>query len=218
VPAFEPLTVFYEPAKLVMKRMTTPIIRTATASDQALITDVLVRAFIADPAARWTWPDAQQYRTHFASFVQAFGGKAFTHGSAQYIDGYAAAALWLPPSVHPDEEVMITLLQRTVSQEIQNNVFAVFEEMGRFHPNEPHWYLPLIGVDPSQQGKGFGSALMRHVLIQCDRDNTRAYLESTSPKSIPLYERLGFHLLGTIQIGASPPLFPMLREPGGRNG
>jgi hypothetical protein len=47
------------------------------------------------------WPDAQQHRTHFAHFVQAFGGKAFTHGSAYYVDGYAGAALWLPPSVHP---------------------------------------------------------------------------------------------------------------------
>jgi GNAT superfamily N-acetyltransferase len=195
--------------------MTMPIIRTATASDEARIIDVMVRAFHADPAARWTWPDTQQYRSHFARFVQAFGGKAFTHGSAYYVDGYGGAALWLPPGIHPDEEVLTALLHRTVCEQLQHDVFAVFERMGRYHPHEPHWYLPLIGVDPSQQGKGFGAALIRHVVIQCNRDHKRAYLESTSPKSIPLYERFGFHLLGTIQMGASPPLFPMLREPGG---
>ncbi len=91
--------------------------------------------------------------------------------------------------------------------------------MGRYHPTDPHWYLPLIGVDPSQQGKGYGSALMQHALVPCDRDNKIAYLESSNPSSnheprnIPLYERHGFEILGTIQVGTSPPIFPMLRKP-----
>lgn len=54
---------------------------------------------------------------------------------------------------------------------------------------------------------------MRHGLIPCDRDGTLAYLESSNPKNIPLYERHGFELLGTIQAGNSPPIFPMLRKP-----
>jgi ribosomal protein S18 acetylase RimI-like enzyme len=193
--------------------MTMPIIQTATASDEAPSIAVVVLAFSADPAARWTWPDPQQYLRHSPSFVQAFGGQAFAHRSAYFVDGYAGAALWLPPDVHPDEDVLITLVQRTVSEPMQKDVFAVFEQMGRFHPGEPHWYLPLIGVDPSHQGKGYGSALLQHALPSCDRDHTLAYLESTNPKNIPLYERHGFELLGTIQVGTSPPLFPMLRKP-----
>jgi GNAT superfamily N-acetyltransferase len=193
--------------------MATPIIKTATASDESRVIDVIVRAFAADPPARWGWPDEQQYYTHFPSFVRAFGGKAFTHGSAYYVDGYAAAALWLPPDVHPDEDKLISLVQRTVSEHIQKDFFPAFEQMGRYHPSEPHWYLPLTGVEPSRQGKGFGSALMQHALIKCDRDRKLAYLESTSPKSLPFYKRHGFEVLGTIQVGTSPPIFPMLRRP-----
>jgi ribosomal protein S18 acetylase RimI-like enzyme len=194
--------------------MITPIIKTAvTASDEASIIDVLVRANWADPAARWVWPDSQRFLTHFPSFVRAFGGKAFAHRSAYYIDGYIGAALWLPPDVHPDENALIALLQRTVSDQIQKDVFAVFEQMGRYHPSEPHWYLPLMGVDPSQQSKGFGSALLQHILIQFDRDNKLAYLESSNPRNIPLYKRHGFELLGTIQTGTSPSISPMLRRP-----
>jgi ribosomal protein S18 acetylase RimI-like enzyme len=183
------------------KFMATPIIKTATASDEASTIDVLVRAFSADPVARWVWPDSQQYLMHFPSFVRAFGGKAFTHGSAYYVDGYAGAALWLPPYVRPDEDVLNSVLQRTVSEHIQKDVFAVFEQMGRYHPSEPHWYLPLLGVDPFQQGKGFGSALMQHALVNCDRDSKLAYLESTNRRNMHLYERYGFELLGTIQAG-----------------
>jgi ribosomal protein S18 acetylase RimI-like enzyme len=194
--------------------MITPIIKTAaSALDEASIIEVLVRANWADPAARWVWPDSQQFLMHFPSFVRAFGGKAFAHGSAYYVDGYVGAALWLPPDVHPDENALIALLQRTVSEQIQKDFSPVFEQMGRYHPSEPHWYLPLMGVDPSQQGKGFGSALLQHTLMQFDRDNKIAYLESSNPRNISLYKRHGFELLGTIQTGTSPSIAPMLRRP-----
>ena len=194
--------------------MVRPIIMTATtASDEASIIDVLVRANWEDPAARWVWPDSQQFLMHFPSFVRAFGGKAFAHGSAYYVDGYVGAALWLPPDVHPDENALIALLQQTVSEQIQKDFFPVLEQMGSYHPSEPHWYLPLMGVDPSQQGKGFGSELLHHTLMQFDRDNKLAYLESSNPRNIPLYKRHGFELLGTIQIGTSPSIAPMLRRP-----
>jgi ribosomal protein S18 acetylase RimI-like enzyme len=195
--------------------MTTPIIKTATVSDEARAIAVVVLAFSADPAARWAWSDPDQYLAHFPRFVKLFGGNAFANESAYYADGYAGAALWLPPGVHPDEDALITLLQRTGSAGVQKDGAAVFEQMGRYHPREPHWYLPFIGVDPCHQGKGYGAALMQHSMIPCDRDHTLAYLESSNPKNVPLYERHGFELLGTIQVGTSPRIFPMLRKPRG---
>jgi ribosomal protein S18 acetylase RimI-like enzyme len=193
--------------------MTTPIIKSATASNEASAIAVVVLAFSGDPAARWTWPDPDQYLKHFPGFVKIFGGNAFAHDSAYYVDGFAGAALWMPPGISPDEDALITLLQRTGSAQFQKDGTAVFEQMGRYHPQEPHWFLPFIGVDPSHQGKGYGGALMQHALVPCDRDDTLAYLESSNPKNIPLYERHGFELLGTIQVGTSPPIFPMLRKP-----
>ena len=123
------------------------------------------------------------------------------------------AYLWLPPGLLPDEDMLSSIFQRSVSEQIQMDVFTVFDQMNRYHPSEPHWHLPLMGVDPLKQGKGFGSALMQHALVQCDRDNKLAYLESSSPRSVPFYNRHGFELLGTIQLGASPSIFPMLRRP-----
>jgi GNAT superfamily N-acetyltransferase len=193
--------------------MVAPAVRIATEADETRVLDVLVRAFSADPVARWLWPDQQQYLSHAPSFMKAFGGKAFTHGSAYHVDGYRGAALWLLPGVHFDEDAVVALLQRSMAENSQKDGFALFEQMGRYHPDEPHWYLPLMGVDPLYQGKGLGSALMKEALAKCDNDSRPAYLESSNPKNIPLYKRHGFELLGTIQVGASPPVFPMLRKP-----
>jgi ribosomal protein S18 acetylase RimI-like enzyme len=193
--------------------MTTPIIKTATASDEPAVIAVIMLAFGTDPAARWTWPYPRQFLSHFPSVVKAFGGNAFAHQSAYYVEGYRGAALWLPPGVRPDEDALSALLKGTGAAEVQQDLASVFEQMESYHPKEPHWYLPMIGVDPFQQGKGYGSALMKHALVPCDRDHTLAYLESSNPKNIPLYERHGFEVLGTIQVGASPPIFPMIRKP-----
>ena len=193
--------------------MTAPSITSATAAERASAIDVLVLAFSADPATRWTWPDPQQYLAAFPRFVEAFGGEAFARGSAYCADGRAGVALWLPPNAHPNEDALGVLMESTVGEPTRNDVFALLDQMERYHPTEPHWYLPLIGVDPARQGNGYGAALMRHALAACDRDGVPAYLESTNPRNVPLYERHGFALLGTIQAGTSPPLFPMLRAP-----
>ena len=117
--------------------MAAPIIKTAAASDEAPVIDVVVRAFARDPAARWSWPDSQQYFMHFPSFVRAVGGKAFTQGTAYYVVGYAAAALWLPPNIHPDEDKLTSLAQRTVSEQIQkisywcSNVWVTITQASR---------------------------------------------------------------------------------------
>lgn len=193
--------------------MATISIKTATDTDAHQAIAVVMLSFSTDPVVRWCYPDPHQYLAHFPDFVKAFAGKAFEQRTAYYVDGFSGAALWLPPGIEPDEEEMVALLQRTVSERLQEEVFGVLEQMGSYHPSEPHWYLPLIGVETMQQRQDLGSALMKHALIRCDRDKKLAYLESTNPESIPLYERHGFELLGTIQVGSSPPVFPMLRKP-----
>lgn len=185
----------------------------AAATRRRQIVDVITLAFSTDPVARWTYPASQQYLEYFPNFIRLFAGKAFETGSAYYVDNFAAAALWLPPGAEPDETGLISLFETTVAPEIQKDLFEMFEQMGEFHPREPHWYLPMIGTDPTQQGKGYGSILLAHALRACDRDRLPAYLESSNPKNIPLYERFGFETLGTIQAGSSPPMFPMRREP-----
>ncbi len=44
---------------------------------------------------------------------------------------------------------------------------------------------------------------MQYGLLPCDRDQTQAYVESSNPRNISLYKRLGFELLGTIQVGSN---------------
>jgi ribosomal protein S18 acetylase RimI-like enzyme len=182
-------------------------------ADEDPATETIVLAFAADPMARWTWPRAHQYLAAMPRMVRAFGSRAFANGSAFCTDGYAGAALWLPPGVEPDEEGLAAVIESTVAPSLASETAAIFEQMAKYRLAEPHWYLPLIGVDPAHQGEGQGNALMAHALAQCDDDHAPAYLESSNPRNIPFYQRHGFEPLGAIQVGSSPTLVPMLRRP-----
>jgi GNAT superfamily N-acetyltransferase len=84
-----------------------------------------------------------------------------------------------------DDEALDRLLEMSVEDAAKPELFEVYTAMKEHHPKEPHWFLPLIGIDPSAQGKGLGSALMAYGLKACDRDGKLAYLDSTHPRNIP---------------------------------
>jgi len=193
--------------------MRTHTIETATSAEAKQTVAVLVTAFASDPAVRWIYPNPDDYLTHFPEFVAAFGGGAFHRNTAHYVEGFRAGALWLPPGAHPDEEALQSLFDRSLAESKRGDLMAVFAQMDSFHPSAPHWHLPLIGVDPTEQNQGLGSALLKHALQLCDNANELAYLESSNPRNIPLYQRHGFELIGEIREGSCPPIFPMTRKP-----
>lgn len=190
--------------------VTEPIIE-AAGSYAAMAIGAVTMGFSTDPVARWMYRDPAEYLSWFPSFVRAFAGKAFENRTAICMSDGSGAALWLPPDAQPDEDAIVALSLDTVSEEIQRDLFPIFEAMGAAHPEEPHWYLPMIGVETHRQGNGIGAALMRHGLERVDATGLPAYLESSNPRNISLYRRFGFEVVGTIQIGSAPPLIPMLR-------
>ncbi|MEQ8858895.1 MAG: N-acetyltransferase [Pseudomonadales bacterium] len=193
--------------------MSLPVVSAATESQRQAAISVITLAFASDPLARWALPDAAAFVAAMPTFVDAFGGPGLAHGATYLVDGGAGAALWLPPDVHPDDERMAAAMASHMDERVLEDMQGVFEQMSHYHPPQPHWYLPLIGVDPACQGRGLGAALMRHAVERCDADGVAAYLESSNPRNISLYERHGFEALGTIQVGGSPEVVPMLREP-----
>lgn len=188
-------------------------VRSATPAEEAAAIATLTLAFGTDPATRWTWPDPQDYLNAFPRFAKAFGGAGFETGGAHIIGDHAGTALWLPPGVEPDDAALGALMRMTASPESMSDGAQLMQQMASYHPREPHWYLPLIGIDPKHQGQGLGGALLDHALSICDRDGALAYLESSNPRNVPLYQRYGFEIMGRIQFGSSPTLVPMLRKP-----
>lgn len=183
----------------------------ADPTDRRRCMAALLTAFAGDPLMRWMLPEPAVYLTHFPRVLDHYAGGAFDHGSAYRTDDYAGSAMWLPPGTGPDEEALGAVLGEAVATDRQDEVFRLMEEVGAAHPEEPHWFLPAIGVDPACQGRGAGAALMARSLERVDAECAIAYLESSNPRNIPFYERFGFEVAGRVQVGGSPVLTPMRR-------
>ena len=188
-------------------------VRAAQESERKRVIATLVAGFLGDPVARWCWPGSELYLESAPRFINAYGGRAFENGCA-WIDGaFFGGALWLPPGVEPDEQELENVVRTTMAEEKQGCLFAALEELATHHPEQPHWFLPVIAVDPTAQGRGIGSDLMNHALAKCDETGAHAYLESSNPRNIPLYERHGFRVVGEVRSGDCPVFTPMLRDP-----
>lgn len=173
--------------------------------------DTLLLGFSTDPLGRWFSADASTYLQSRVAF-NAFAGRAIDFSSAFASSNFEGVSCWLPPGEEPDEETLMSELQRLCDATIIDEVMQVFEAMSTYHPQEPCWYLPMIAVDPNYQGMGIGAQLMKHALAMIDEQHAPAYLESSNQKNVSLYERHGFEQMGQIQIGGSPLVTPMIRQ------
>ncbi len=199
----------------------TPQVRPALKSDVRELSRTLGRAFYDDPVAMWILPDDEVRRARLHRLFAAM--TRYHHQPKGGVEvacdgpGIGAAALWDPPNQWQETRwAQLAQMPEFISVLGLRSVRgrAVQETMKRVHPEEPHWYLAVIGSDPTVRGRGFGQVLMRSGLQRCDAECCPAYLESSKPENVPYYERFGFRVTAEITLpDGGPPLWPMWRDP-----
>ena len=81
---------------------------------------------------------------------------------------------------------------------------AAYDEIAaRFAPEAPHYYLGVLGLDPSLHGQGVGGRLLREfcAVSAADPRSHGVYLETAKPSNVPYYERAGFVQTGDATLG-----------------
>lgn len=190
-------------------------VRRAEVADGALVGEILAQAFFDDPVITWAFPDDDRRRELLPDVFSVFVEGFLPAGEVRITADPIGAALWMPPvaaAADEDPEEMVRRIEALIGAGAERFLELV-ALMDEHHPHEPAYYLLAIGVRPASQGTGVGSALMRPVLEQCDRDGVAAYLEATSERSRKLYERHGFEAIGRFAPTGAPPLWPMWRVP-----
>lgn len=196
-----------------MERNRPPEIRNATEGERERAISTITAAFLTDPMTRFACPQPHEYLLWMGVITEALAGPSFEHGCAYVAPDFSGAALWLPPGIHGDESRLEEVVSNAVPPDHVEDLIATTEAMAAHHPDEDHWFLPLIGVELFAQGSGLGSALMKHALHRVDEEHGLAYLESTNPRNLSLYLRFGFEVVGEIKIGKAPLITPMVRQP-----
>ncbi|MEA2468209.1 MAG: hypothetical protein QOJ57_2335 [Thermoleophilaceae bacterium] len=191
-------------------------IRKATEQDIPAMAAMLSRAFHEDPIVAWVFEDEHRRPKYARRF---FAGRARVLIGQREIytaDGVAAAAMWARPDEWRDPPLRalkeLAILTPGVGMRAGRVIRGLVQVESK-HPKPPHWYLAVLGTDPSRQGEGLASSLLRRVLDECDRDEVPAYLETGTERNVAFYIRHGFMVTEELQLPKGPPIWLMWRDP-----
>jgi len=191
---------------------------TAHDEDVPRLAAVLGRAFADDPLNRHLVPDdARRAKQLPGGFADQLQHVFLPKGTVLTTPDRAGAALWLGPEAQrltfAEQVRLLPGMLRLFGLRGLPGAMRALAELDRRAPRERHWHLSVLGVVPERQGQGIGSALLRPVLDRCDRECTAAYLETSNPANLPLYERHGFAVRDQVDLPGGLRLWTMLRAP-----
>lgn len=191
-------------------------IRPATYADRDAVTTLLVEAFLESPIGDWLIPDLANRRQVYIDYFRIHVDDALADGIIDVTAGdLEGAALWYPRIQHVPSAVDYDIRLAAACGKWLERFQLIDELFGREHPDLAHHYLAFVGVHPSRQREGIGSALLDHHHAELDAHDLPAYLEASTEQSRDLYVRHGYALAASapLYLPNGPPLWPMWREP-----
>lgn len=124
-------------------------------------------------------------------------GAASVHGAAM---GYTTARPAWPRDVTEDWDRFESATPGLTDR------MALYDEIAeKYKPPAPHYYLGVIGIDPTMHGLGLGTRLLNSFrdLSAGDPLSGGVYLETANPLNVRFYERAGFAETGSGTLGGA---------------
>jgi GNAT superfamily N-acetyltransferase len=145
----------------------------------------------------WTVPAGADAGRASDAFFSAYHRAAFPQGWLWVVgDGRVdGMALWVPADAHDAYEDVMRGIDAEVGRimgERKPTYDRFWAWVDEHRPAEPHWYLEHIAVEPARRGSGLGRSLIDHGLTHADAERSLAWLATSRPGNVPLYERFGF--------------------------
>ena len=169
-------------------------------ADEASAAAVLARAFHFDPMMVHLLPDPERRARLLPRFLGSVQRYCLRYGTVMVGENLSGVACWLPPGgtdVSLGRMAPTGMLSAAAPLGVGGlrRLLTLTSAMERDHHRgmpEPHWYLWLLGTEPSQVRRGIGGALLRPVLARADAEQVPCYLETHSEPNLRFYAGHGF--------------------------
>ncbi len=179
------------------------------------MTETLVRFFAREPFHQWMVPDPKRWAERAPRYFRTYIKMILRDGCTDTANDGAATALWLVPP-KPGGGVLSRIQMPFVLWRLAGvkfkEVWEVIPQIEQNRPKEPHWYLDMLGVDPSHARQGLGSALLQYGLARSDAANQPVFLDAMSAENVSFYEHHDFHVTAQTTLHSGLPIWTMARR------
>jgi GNAT superfamily N-acetyltransferase len=179
---------------------------------------VLARAFARDPMTTWPMVTDEdlpgRIRSMFEIVDTDFAREGWMLSAG---DGLGALALLPPDSTAREAELSAAAGPRLAPlfPDGGTRYDAFWTWVLSMLPDEPHWLLDQLAVEPDAQGRGIGGALIRHAIHRAEPDGVPVFLETGVEQNLALYRRFGFRVFAEGEApGGGPRVWFLRRDPG----
>jgi len=165
-------------------------------TDKDLIVEILTNSFDANSSINYIVKQDVKRVDRIRALMDYSFEMCMMFGDVFLSDDNKACALILYPDIKKFT-VRSTLLDiKLIFQSIGiSNVSKTIKRekiIKQIQPNTRMSYLWFIGVDPAVQSNGIGSKLLGDIIAYSDSKSRPIYLETSTVKNLPWYEKFGF--------------------------
>jgi ribosomal protein S18 acetylase RimI-like enzyme len=180
-------------------------------ADKADAVEVLASAFQEYPVMQYVLKDAgNSYEEHLRALIGFFVESRLSRDwpllgirmNRQLVAVAAANSPGKKPRPPELQEVYVRMTGM-IGREAIERLKAFERASSSFVPDKPFYYLGMIGVRPEWQGKRLARTLIDHLhgMSEADPVSTGVCLSTEDPANVPLYEHLGYRVLGEADVG-----------------
>ena len=184
-------------------------------TDKAKIVEILTKSFIDNQSVNYIVKQDKK-RLRRIKYLMDYSFEICWNWGEVYMsdDKKGAALIVIPQNKRTNLQAIfldIKLAIKTIGLKKINKVLSRESMIKKHHPKTPFFYLWFIGVEPNEQNKGIGSSLLSNIIMESKKKNYPIYIETSTLRNLPFYEKLKFNTYKTLEFGYT--LYLLMREP-----
>lgn len=187
---------------------------------------VSARAFMNDPMFSYLTPEAQQSRFKALEWLATEALECcFLYGHVYTTPELKGVAAWLPPErssfgtiqlLQLIWQLRLYLLPFKCGWDKLERWLSLLKMTENYHQQDmatqSHWYLASMFVDPSCQGQGVGSTLLKPILRKASAEKLPCYVVTFTEQAVNFYQKNGFEVIRKDRAIKDAPLFWNLKR------
>ncbi|WP_121812971.1 GNAT family N-acetyltransferase [Mucilaginibacter kameinonensis] len=172
---------------------------------KALVINILTNSFENNLSVNYIVKQDEKRQERIKALMDYSFEICFMHGAVYLSDDKKACALVL----YPDKKTFsikatlldIELVIKAIGISRAGKAMSRESSIKSNYPKEPIYYLWFLGVMNNDQGQGIGSKLLTDIIKDSQAQQRPIYLETSTTKNIPWYQKFGFSIYNELDFG-----------------